>query len=236
MIMATPHINSNVEDIAKIVIMPGDPLRAKHIAENFLEDVKLVNTVRNMTAYTGTYKGKKVTVFPSGMGIPSIGIYAYELYKFYDVDTIIRVGSCGSYKEDIDLFDVIVVDKSYSTSNFSEAYLGSCNNESEGTKKLNEKIMNTANNIGQKIIYGNVFCSEAFYSLIENKSNLIEDKNCLAVEMESFALFTIAKSLNKDAATILTVSDSIVTKKETTSLQRQKSFNDMILLALESIL
>lgn len=234
--MATPHITSKVEDIANVVIMPGDPLRAKYIAEHFLSDVKLVNSVRNMTAYTGFYKDKKVTVFPSGMGIPSIGIYAYELYKFYNVDTIIRVGSCGTYKEDLNLFDIILVDKSYSESNFAKTYLGIDTNEAKGCEELNNKIKDTALTLNKKIEVGNVYCSEAFYSLVDKESILIKDKNCLAVEMESYALFHIANSLGKRASTILTVSDSLVTKEETTALEREQGFNEMILLTLESII
>ena len=117
----TPHISSKKEDIASIVLMPGDPLRAKYIAENFLENAKLVNSVRNIFAYTGNYKNKRITVFASGMGMPSIGIYSYELYKFYDVDIIIRIGSCGAYSEDLNLFDTILVEKSYTEGNFAYA-------------------------------------------------------------------------------------------------------------------
>ena len=121
--MPTPHNNANINDIAKTVIMPGDPLRAKYIAENFLENSKLVNSVRNMLAYTGTYKGKEITVFASGMGMPSIGIYCYELYKFYNVDTIIRIGSCGAYTEDLNIFDTILIDRTYTEGNFAKASL-----------------------------------------------------------------------------------------------------------------
>lgn len=233
--MATPHITSSIDDIANIVIMPGDPLRAKYIAKNFLTDIKEVNSVRNMTAYTGYYKGKKVTVFPSGMGIPSIGIYAYELYKYYNVDTIIRVGSCGSYKEDINLYDVILVDKSYSESNFAKTYYGIDTNVIDSDGELNKKIADTANEINKKIIIGNVYCTECFYSLTEKESPLIKEHNCLSVEMESYALFHIAKSLNKKACTVLTVSDSLVSHEQTTPREREQGFNDMILLVLESI-
>ena len=117
----TPHISSKKEDIAKTVLCPGDPLRAKYIAENFLENPRLVNSVRNMLAYTGTYKGRNITVFSSGMGMPSMGIYCYELYKFYDVDTIIRIGSCGAYDEALNIFDTLIVEKSYTEGNFAKA-------------------------------------------------------------------------------------------------------------------
>lgn len=234
--MATPHITSNIEDISNIVIMPGDPLRAKYIAEHFLNDVKLVNSVRNITAYTGFYKNKKITIFPSGMGMPSIGIYAYELFKFYNVDTIIRVGSCGSYKEELNLFDVLLVDKSYSESSFAKIYAGIDTNEALSSLDVNQKIITTAHKINQNIHLGNVYCTDVFYSLKEEQSSLIKNQNCLATEMESYALFHIAKSLNKKAATVLTVSDSIVKKEETTPEEREKGFNDMILLVLESII
>lgn len=234
--MATAHITSDINDIANIVIMPGDPLRAKYIAEHFLTDVKLVNSVRNMLAYTGYYKDKLVTIFPSGMGLASIGIYAYELYKFYNVDTIIRVGSCGSYQENLDLFDIILVDESWSDSNFAKIYCGVDTNVSIGSYEINSKIKEVANKINKKVHIGNIYCSECFYSLLDTDSTLIKEKNCLGVEMESYALFHIASSLNKKASTVLTVSNSFVTGRETTAKQREQGFNDMILLVLESII
>ena len=166
----------------------------------------------------------------------SIGIYAYELYNFYDVDTIIRVGSCGSYKEDLNLFDIILVDKSYSDSNFAKIYCGMDTNVSTGSNEINEKIKKIANDINKKVHIGNIYCSECFYSLLDTESNLIKDKDCLGVEMESYALFHIANSLNKKASTVLTVSNSFVTGCETTAKEREQGFNDMILLVLESII
>lgn len=234
--MATPHITSCIEDISDTIIMPGDPLRAKYISENFLTDVKIVNTVRNMNAYTGYYKDKRVTVFPSGMGIPSVGIYAYELYKFYNVDTIIRIGSCGTYKEDLHLYDMILVDKSYSESNFAKTYLGIDTNVANSNEFINHKIMKTATKLNKNINFGNVYCSECFYSLVNKESSLIKENDCLAVEMESYSLFHIANSLNKKASTVLTVSDSLVTNEETTPKEREQGFDDMILLVLESII
>lgn len=234
--MATPHITSNLEDIASTVIMPGDPLRARHIATTFLQDVKEVNSIRNMTAFTGYYKGKRVTVFPSGMGIPSMAIYAYELYQFYHVDTIIRVGTCGSFKEDIHLYDIILVDKSYSDSNFAKAYLGLDTNVSVGDSLLNETILSVAKTKNQKVHVGNVYCSECFYSLVKEENPIIKKYDCLSIEMESYALFHIANSLNKKASTVLTVSDSVVTQEQTSPEERQNKFNDMILLVLDAIL
>ena len=158
----TPHIESKKEDIAKIVLMPGDPLRAKYIAENFLENARLVNSVRNILAYTGTYKGKEITVFSSGMGMPSMGIYCYELYKFYDVDTIIRIGSCGGYTKELNLLDTILVDKTYTPGNFALALNNQNVHIAEANREVNAVIEQTAKE--QNIAYqkGNTICSECF--------------------------------------------------------------------------
>ncbi|MBR4618471.1 MAG: purine-nucleoside phosphorylase [Bacilli bacterium] len=233
--MPTPHIESKKEDIAKVVLMPGDPLRAKMIAEKFLENARLVNSVRNIFAYTGTYKGKEVTVFASGMGNASMGIYSYELYKFYDVDNIIRIGSCGAYTDKINLYDMILVDKSYSNSAYDDILNGENVSYSQGDITLNRKILETATENNYDIIYGNIYCTDVFYSEIENPTKLYNDHKCLGVEMESFALFLNAKKLNKSASCILTVSDNLITKQETTSEERQNSFTDMITLALETL-
>ena len=158
----TPHNEANKEDIAPICILTGDPLRAKHIAENYLHDYKIVNNVRNMTAYTGYYEDKKITVFPHGMGMPSIGIYLYELFKFYDVQKVIRVGSCGAYAPDLKLLDTILVDKSYTEGNFAYGMTGIETHISEASRDLNMVLENLAiiNNI--KITKGNVVCTEVF--------------------------------------------------------------------------
>ena len=234
--MSTPHIESRKEDIAKTVLMPGDPLRAKYIAERFLENARLVNRVRNMFAYTGTYKGKEITIFASGMGMPSIGIYSYELYKYYDVDNIIRIGSAGSYKEDLKLYDVVLADKAYSESSFVEAQTGSSTNLLSASEKLNNIIKETSKNININLIEGTIHSSDVFYHENDSYMTEIVNNKCLVCEMESFALFQNAKLLNKNAACIITVSDNLVTKEETTSEQREKGLNDMILLALESAL
>lgn len=234
--MATPHIESKKEDIAKIVLMPGDPLRAEMIAKNYLENYKIVNTVRGMNAYTGLYKGKEVTIFPSGMGIPSMGIYSYELFKFYDVEKIIRIGTTGAYTETLNLFDIILVENSYSKSNYA---LDLCNSDEHiitADKEINEKIKATATKNNLKIQTGNVYSTETFYGENTDIKSLYTTYNCLGAEMESYALFTNAKFLNKKAACLLTVSDNLITKEETTSEQRQNSLNKMIELALNSIL
>ena len=232
----TPHIEAKKEDIAKTVLMPGDPLRAKKIAETYLENYRLVNTVRNIFAYTGTYKGKEVTVMASGMGMPSIGIYSYELFKFYDVESIIRIGSCGAYTDKLDLYDLILVNASYSTSSYALNQNGCIDKILYSSKQLNSKIEETANKLNLKLNIGTIYSSDVFYSEIVDIHELYNKYNCLGVEMESFALFHNANVLGKNATCILTVSDNLITKKETTALERQNAFDKMMLLALETIL
>ena len=236
----TPHISSKKEDIAKTVLCPGDPLRAKYIAENFLENARLVNSVRNMFAYTGTYKGKEITVFASGMGMPSMGIYCYELYKFYDVDTIIRIGSCGAYDETLNLFDTVLVENSYTEGNFAKALNNTDCHWAEADKSLNDLIKEIALEKNIKCIPANVLCSECFDYYIEDLNVLLnrlpKEPKIIAAEMESFALFYTAKYLSKKAACLLTVVDSHYNKKEVSSEEREKSLNDMITVALESTL
>ena len=234
----TPHINAKEIDIAKTVLAPGDPLRAKYIAENFLENARLVNTVRNILAYTGTYKGKEITVFSTGMGMPSMGIYSYELYKFYNVENIIRIGSCGAYTQDLNIFDTILVNKSYTEGNFAKALNNNDCHLVEASKYLNSIIAQTAKKQNIKYIEGNVLCSECFDYYIEDINILLnrlpKEFNLTAAEMESFALFYAANYLNKQASCLLTVVDSHYKKQEISSEEREKSLNDMILLALES--
>lgn len=235
----TPHISSKKEDIAKTVLCPGDPLRAKYIAENFLENPRLVNSVRNILAYTGTYKSKEVTVFASGMGMPSMGIYCYELYKFYDVETIIRIGSCGAYNESLNLMDTVLVNKSYTEGNFAKALNNNDCHLIEATPELNNKIKETANKLNINCIEANALCSECFDYYIEDINVLLNrlpaDLKISACEMEAFALFYTAKYLNKKAACLLTVVDSHYKKQEISAEAREKSLNDMIVLALEAV-
>lgn len=230
----TPHIESKKGTIAKTVIMPGDPLRAKVIADRYLENVELVNGVRNMLAYTGTYKGVPITVFPSGMGIPSAGIYSYELFNEYGVENIIRVGSGGSYRADIDLYDLVLAECSYSQSTFAKVQNGDERDILYSSKELNDIILDTAKSMNKKINYGTLNCSDVFYKSVNNYKELNEKYGCIAVEMESFAIFHNANILGKRAACLLTISDSLVTKEETTSDERQNSFNEMMELALEA--
>lgn len=237
----TPHNEAKKEDIANIVIMPGDPLRAKYIAENFLDDYKLVNQIRNIYAYTGTYKGKRITVMASGMGMPSMGIYAYELYKFYDVDIIIRIGSCGTFVPEIKVFDTILVNQSYTEGNFALAM----NNDSSchlidadlGTSNIIKNVA-ASNNIN--LVEGTILCNEYFDPYMEDINVLFDrlpkDIKVLGSEMESFALFYTAKTLNKKAACLLTVVDSMFEKKAISADERQTSLYNMIKLALDSSL
>ena len=231
----TPHINALEGEIAKVVIMPGDPLRAKYIAENYLKDYKLVNTVRNIYAYTGYYNDKLVTVMASRMGMPSIGIYSYELYKFYNVEKIIRIGTCGVYTDKVKLFDVILVDNAYSDSSFAKVQNGYNDNIISASKELNNKIKETGKNNNIDLVEGTIYSSDVFYKENDNYEVLRDKYNCLGVEMESFALFSNAKVLNKEAACLLTVTDHFITKEKASSTDREKSLNKMIELALKSI-
>ena len=230
----TAHNEAKKEEIAKTVIMPGDPLRAKFIAETYLENYKLVNQVRGIFAYTGEYKGKRVTIMASGMGMPSMGIYSYELFKFYDVENIIRVGSAGAYTENLKLYDVLVVDSCYSESTYAKTQNGCLDNLMHASSVLNNEIKKVSISLGEPVKCGTVHSSDVFYKENNNYAELFEKYGCLAVEMESFALFHNAKVLGKNAACILTISDNLVTKEETTSEERQTSFIKMIELALET--
>ena len=237
--MPTPHIESKKEEIAKNVLMPGDPLRAKYIAENFLEDYKLINTIRNMYGYTGKYKGKEVTVFASGMGVPSIGIYSYELYKFYDVENIIRIGTCGSFNENIRLLDVILSSGAYCKSYFDELLDGVDLNFIQSSQELNRKIMNKAKERNLDLKYGKTITSDVFDLYCDDEEKFRDgfpDMNFLSVEMEAFGLFYIANKLGRNASCLMTVVDSLFDKRSLTSEEREKSLNDMIEMALESII
>ena len=234
--MATPHIEVNDKELfAKTVLMPGDPLRAEYIAKTYLTDVKKVNSVRNMFAFTGYYKGTKVTVMGSGMGMPSIGIYSYELYDVYGVENIIRIGSCGSYSEKVNVYDVIVADGAYSESSYAEVAFGYPENIQYGDKTLLETIQKAAEKLNYPIHKEIIHSSDVFYRSHGNVFTDVRDKfGCVAVEMESFALFANARKLGKKAACILTVSDSLVTHEATTAEERQTSFNKMMEIALET--
>jgi purine-nucleoside phosphorylase len=231
----TPHIEVKEQGIiAKTVLMPGDPLRAKFIADTFLEDVVKFNNVRNVLGYTGTYKGRKISVMASGMGMPSIGIYSYELFKFYGVENIIRIGSCGAYTADLDLYDVILATDVWSESSFAKVQGGYNKDTIAASPELNSKLEKIANDLGIKIHKKRIHSSDVFYrENFEEYKDIYKNHGCVAVEMESFALFHNANVLGKKAACLLTVSDNLVTRKETTSEERQLAFTKMMEIALE---
>lgn len=233
----TPHIEQKDKDlIAKTVLMPGDPLRAKFIAETFLTDVVEINTVRNMLGYTGYYNKKKVTVMGSGMGMPSIGIYSYELFKFYDVEKIIRVGSCGAYSPHLKLYDVILAEKVYSESTYAKTMGVSNRKTLTASKVLNNKIIRTAEKHSIPLHITTIHSSDVFYNLNPDHFKDVHNNfGADAVEMEAFALFANAKALGKKAACLLTVSDSLVTHEVTSSEERQTAFTKMMELALKSL-
>jgi len=234
--MPTPHNSAKAGDIAKTVLMPGDPLRAKYIAEHFLDNPVQFNAVRNMLGYTGTYKGKPVSVMGSGMGMPSIGIYSYELFRFYGVERIIRVGSAGSYSADLRLFDVMLVDRSWSESNYAAAQSGSPDHLIPASPALVDALAAAAARIGVPLRRGVVHSSDVFYRQGGTPfATLLAEHGCLAVEMESFALFHNARVLGKEAACLLTISDSLVTREETTAEEREKAFTNMMRVALEAL-
>lgn len=232
--MSTPHNGANQGEIAKTVLMPGDPLRAKYIAETFLENPVQFNTVRNMFGYTGTYQGKKVSVMGSGMGMPSIGIYSYELYKFYGVENIIRIGSAGSYTTDLNVYDTVLADSCWSESTYAKVQGGNDEEIQYPSASLNKRIEDAANELNIPLVKGRIHSSDVFYH--EDNVAGIElfngEKNCVCVEMESFALFHNAKILGKNAACIVTISDSLVKEEYTTAEERQTCFTNMMKIAL----
>lgn len=226
------HINAKKEDFAKVVLMPGDPLRAKYIAETFLEDAKLVTSVRNMLGYTGYYQGTKVSIMGSGMGMPSMGIYAYELYKFFDVEKIIRVGTAGALSDSLNLYDVVIAEDSYSKSSFAKVQSDYQSDIISASLKLTNELEEVANKLKIKYHRGRIYSSDVLFEDMDI-DQLYEDKNCLVAEMEAFALFHTANILNKEAACLLTISNNLKTGEDTSIEEREKAFNDMIVVALE---
>lgn len=234
--MSTVHNQAEFGEIAKIVLLPGDPLRAKVIAETFLEDAVQFNSIRNMFGYTGTYKGRKVSVMGSGMGMASLGIYVHELYSQYGVETIIRVGSAGAYVEDLKLFDIVVVDEAFSESSYAKVMDGTEEEThlEKSTEEVTTKLKEAANQLGIAVRSGTIHSSDVFYHLNDNYRKDVDAAGCIAVEMESFSLFHIAKVLGKKAGCVLTISDSFVHPAITTHEQRQNSFKQMMQIALEA--
>jgi purine-nucleoside phosphorylase len=228
------HIAAKQGEIADIVLLPGDPLRAKYIAETFLEDVTQYNTVRNMFGYTGTYKGKRVSVQGSGMGVPSISIYVNELINDYGVQKLIRVGTCGAIQKDVKVRDVIIAQTSSTDSAINRvAFGGTIDYAPTADFDLLLKAYNAAKEAGLSVRVGNIFTADQFYSE-ENQNEKLAAYGVLAVEMETSALYTLAAKFGRKALTVLTVSDHIITGEETTADERQTTFNDMMVIALEA--
>ena len=242
--MATPHIEARVGEIAPVVITAGDPKRCQYIKDKYLKNAVLVNSVRGMTAYTGEYKGKLVTVFPVGMGMPSMGIYAYELYKFYGVETIIRVGTCGSLSSEFKVLETVLLDGSYTESNFALAINRDKNTFLvEASQQINQKILETANEKNFLCKHGYGFCNEVFDPYLDDNQfqelllSFPKNISIVVSEMEAFALFYIASLFEKQAACLLTIVDSKYQSDIViTSGEREKKLDDMIILALETSL
>ncbi len=235
--MSTPHINAKTGDFAKTVLMPGDPLRSKFIAENFLEGARLINNVRGIQGYTGTYKGKEVSVMASGMGMPSIGIYSYELYNSFGVENIIRVGTAGGMNENVKIRDVVLGQGACTDSNFARQF--GCGN-STFAPIASFELLKTAYEIGAEMNLnmhvGNLYSTDIFYNDDNKNTEKWSKLGVLAVEMEAAALYMTAQRFGKKALAICTVSDHLITGESTSAEERQTSFTDMMRLSLETAL
>ncbi|MBO4433611.1 MAG: purine-nucleoside phosphorylase [Clostridia bacterium] len=234
--MATTHIEANKGDFADVVLMPGDPLRAKMIAETYLEDCVQANKVRGMLGYTGTYKGKRVSVMASGMGIPSIGIYSYELFSVYGVKAIIRIGSAGSYAPKLSVGDVVLAEYAWSESSYGFVQNGDTKQKKFPSNRLNEAIKAAADRLLETVTIAPVHSSDVFYKdgPADYFKTINKEHGCACVEMESFGLFHNAEALGKEAACLLTISDSFVAKEKMSASERQNSLHNMIRIALEA--
>ena len=233
------HISAKKDSVSDVVLMPGDPLRAKYIAETFLTDVIQINEVRNMLGYTGYYKGKKVTVMGSGMGIPSIGIYSYELYHDYDVKKIIRIGTGGSLDKNVKVNDIVLASSSYSPSSFAYVWGKDVRNVINSSEELNNKIIKTSKKLKTKLVTGTILTADVFtvYANIDHiLKNVPTHINLLCNEMEAFGLFHVAELCGKEATALVSIVDSPFEKTMLSTEDKEKKLNDMIILALESIL
>ncbi|WP_163579397.1 purine-nucleoside phosphorylase [Gracilibacillus saliphilus] len=229
------HIGAKKGDIADTILLPGDPLRAKYIAENFLENVTCYNEVRGMYGYTGTYKGKDISVQGTGMGVPSISIYVNELIQSYDVQNLIRVGTCGAIQKDVQVRDVILASTSSTDSQMNRMVFGGIDYAPTADFDLLKKAYDTGVEKGLPLRVGNVFTSDSFYrDNMKELLELLDQYNVLAIEMETTALYTLAAKHNRNALSVLTVSDHIITGEETTAEERQTTFNEMIEVSLDA--
>ena len=231
--MGTPHNEAEKGEVAKRVLMPGDPLRAKYIAEHFLKDAVCFNTVRNMLGYTGTYKGEKISVMGGGMGMPSIGIYSYELFNFYDVDQVIRIGSAGAFQDNIKLMDVVIGMGACTDSNYAYQYGLPGTFAPIADYELLNRAVETAKRQGTNVVVGNVLSSDVFYNAMSNVNDLWRDMGVLAVEMEAAALYMNAAKAGKKALCMLTISDHLYTGESLSAEDRQLGFGKMMEIALE---
>jgi len=226
------HIDAKQGEIAESILLPGDPLRAKYIAENFLEDVTCYNEVRGMLGFTGTYKGKRVSVQGTGMGVPSISIYVHELINSYDVKNLIRVGTCGAIQKDVKVRDVILAMSATTNSGVNKLHFKGMDFAPTASFDLLKKAYEGAIEHGMNVNVGSVFTSDVFYNDDKELIPLLADHQVLAVEMETSALYTIASRFGVNALSVLTVSDHILTGEETSSQERQETFNEMVEVAL----
>lgn len=234
--MATPHIGANKGDIAEVVLLPGDPLRAKYIAETFLEDVVQYNNVRGMLGFTGTYKGKRISIQGTGMGVPSIGIYADELINHFGCKTLMRIGTAGSMHESVKIRDVILAMASSTDSNINKLRFNGADYAPTANYELFIEAYNIAKQKGLSVKAGNILTSDTFYGDDKDAWKKWAKFGVLCVEMETAQLYTLAAKYNVKALTLLTISDSLVTGESTTAEERQLTFNDMIITALETAL
>ena len=229
------HINAKQGEIAKTVLMPGDPLRAKYIAENYLENQTQFNKIRNMLGFTGVYKRKRVSVMGSGMGMPSMAIYAYELFKFYNVECIIRIGTCGAYSPDLDVYDVVIFDEAWTQSTIAKTQNKYEKPTVRPSEELTNKLENSAKSLNYPYVKATVHTTDVFYRQDLTEYKIIREKhNCQVAEMEAFALFYTAKLLNKKAAALATVAVSWPKGIHTTTEEREKSFTQMMEIALNA--
>lgn len=233
--MSTPHIEAKHGEIAEKILLPGDPLRAEYIADTFLEEVTCYNKVRNMLGFTGTYKGKRVSVQGSGMGIPSISIYVHELISVYGVKSLIRVGTCGSLQEDVKVRDVVLAMTASTDSAVNHARFGNIDFSPCASPELFVKAWNRARELGIDLKAGNILSSDTFYGDDENWWKKLADYGVICAEMETTGLYTLAAKFKAEALTLLTVSDSILSGESCSPEERQTSFEAMMKLALDII-
>jgi len=235
-IMPTPHNSAEKGAIAKTVLMPGDPLRAQFIAATYLENAVEINRVRGMLGFTGTYRGKPVSVMGSGMGMPSIGIYSYELFTIYDVDAIVRIGSAGGYRDSLKLFDVVLALESYSESTYARCQSGFTGNRVAADESLCARLKESAARLGHSLIEGTIHSSDVFYYEKTGDGpywqKVMREQNCLAVEMESFALLHNARVTGKKAACLVTISDMLSGGQVASAQEREQGFTRMMEIAL----